>query len=247
MQRRYLQITILTGILIIAALAGYLIPASSDGPPIRVLLENKGGKVIFMHKAHMEIEDNNCASCHHTSGDEQTPPSCANCHVKKFDDVFIADHPDTIGETQCVSCHHPEATISNFSHDNHTKEYAEDDCQACHHDESLEPEPQACSDCHEKEAIKDIPSLKDANHAKCADCHEDMYNEGLKGCQNCHTREMDAKKAVEPQPCSTCHAEPVELLIPTTTNAFHGKCMGCHEIQETGPFGDDACYQCHMK
>ncbi|MGL1862129.1 MAG: cytochrome c family protein [Pseudodesulfovibrio sp.] len=247
LQRRYFPIAILTGILFIAALAGYLIPANSEGPPKRVLLENKGGKVVFTHKAHIDIEDQNCVSCHHTSGEVQEPPACATCHVKKFDDAFIADHQDSMDEKQCISCHHPKASIANFSHDNHTEKYVEDDCQSCHHDESIEPEPQACSDCHGKEALKDVPSLKTANHTRCADCHEDMYDEGIKGCQNCHSRDVPTKAKPEPQACSSCHEKPVDLLIPTTTNAFHGKCMGCHEEQEAGPFGDEACYQCHMK
>ncbi len=246
MQRRYLPIAVLTGILFVAALAGYLIPANSEGTPVRILLENKGGKVIFAHKTHVELQDSDCASCHHTSGDEQMPPNCSSCHVKKFDDAFIANHQETIDDKYCQSCHHPTATMALFSHDKHAEDYAEDDCQACHHDESIEPDPQACSECHEKETLKDIPSLKDANHGKCIDCHEDFYDEGTKGCKNCHTREKPTK-TFEPQPCSSCHDEPVEQLVPTTTTAFHGQCMSCHEEQGAGPFGDDACYQCHMK
>lgn len=247
MQRSYLPITILTGILLIAALAGYLIPADSEATPVRLLFENKGGKVIFAHKTHVDIQDKDCASCHHTSGDEQAPPKCSSCHVKKFDDTFIANHQDSIDDKYCQSCHHATATTAKFSHEKHAEDYAEDDCQACHHDESVEPEPQACSDCHEKEPLKDIPSLKDANHAKCADCHEDFYDKGVKGCTSCHTREEAPKAAPAPQPCSSCHSEPVEQLVPTTTNAFHGQCMSCHENQDAGPFGDDSCYQCHMK
>lgn len=247
MQRRFLPITILTGVLLIAALVGYLAPANSEAPPTRVLMDNKGGKVILTHATHAELESQNCATCHHTSGNNQTPPACADCHVKKFDEVFVADHQETIDEKQCISCHHPGATIAKFSHEKHETEYAEDDCQACHHDEEIEPEPQACSDCHKKESSKDMLSLKEANHAKCADCHEDMYDEGLKGCVNCHTRDKAPAEKPEPQSCADCHTKPVDLLIPTTTNAFHGQCMSCHEEQGMGPFGDDACYQCHMK
>jgi len=214
---------------------------------MRILLENKGGPVLFAHQMHSETENQNCDSCHHTSGAEQSPPVCASCHVKKFDEIFIADHQDDIDEKYCISCHHPSAALSNFSHENHADDYTEQDCQACHHDESIEAEPQACSDCHKEEATAEVPSLKEANHVRCADCHEDMYQEGIKGCQNCHTREMASNQTPDPQPCSTCHDEPIDQIIPTTTAAFHGQCMGCHEKQGSGPFGDDACYQCHMK
>lgn len=246
MRRRYLPISILTGILLIAAIVGYLIPAGSEGPPPRVLLENKGGKVIFTHSQHIEGQAQDCARCHHTTGDSQTPPKCSSCHVKKFDEIFIANHQNAIDEKLCVSCHHQEAGIQKFSHDKHMDDYAEDDCQACHHDESIEPEPQACSDCHTSDGTKDIISLRQANHTRCADCHDDFYEQGTKGCNNCHTRELKAK-APEPQSCGNCHSEPVDQLVPTTTNAFHGQCMSCHEKEGVGPFGDDACYQCHMK
>ena len=247
MHKRLIPITILTGILFITALVGYLIPETSEEPPVRVLLENKGGKVIFTHRTHADLQDGDCASCHHTSGTSSSPLKCTTCHVAKFDDAFAASHQDAFDEKQCSTCHHPAAGIGNFSHEKHLEDYVPDDCTACHHDESIESEPQACADCHEKEADGDMPGLKDAAHKKCADCHEDMYAEGIKGCRNCHTR---STKPVDPdgyQACSSCHAEPVDQLLPTTTNAFHGQCMGCHEKQGAGPFGDDSCGQCHMK
>jgi predicted CXXCH cytochrome family protein len=247
LQRRYLPILILTGILFISALVGYFAPAGIDGPPTRVLLDNKGGKIIFTHATHSAREKQNCASCHHTSGEEQTPLACADCHVKKFDEIFIADHQDSFDEKQCASCHHPKSNINKFSHERHKTEYVEEDCQACHHDTDIEAEPQACSNCHKKEGTKEIISLKDANHTRCADCHEEMYEEGSKGCTNCHSRKKSPAKELDAQPCADCHSEPVDQLVPTTMNAFHSQCMTCHEKQGNGPFGDDACYQCHMK
>lgn len=246
MQRRLLPIAILTGVLLFTALVGYLIPANSEGPPVRILLENKGGKVIFAHKEHIAIQDKDCASCHHTSRNGQTPPACSQCHVKTFDEVFKTTHQKQLPKDQCVSCHHPAATIEKFSHDAHAEEYAPDDCESCHHDASIEPEPQACSDCHKKESTEKMISLKEANHTRCAECHLDMYQEGLKGCQNCHARGTVPQKP-EQQACSSCHDNPADQLIPTKTSAFHGKCMGCHENMDAGPFGDEACYQCHMK
>lgn len=246
MQRRLFPIAILTGVLLLTAAMGYLIPASSEGPPVRILLENKGGKVIYAHKEHIGIQDNDCASCHHTTSNDETPPACSQCHVKQFDETFVATHQATLPESQCSACHHQKANIEKFSHDDHTEEYSPDYCQACHHDESIEPEPQACSNCHTSEGSDDLISLKQANHTRCADCHEDFYQEGSKGCSNCHTRETETK-APEPVACSSCHDNPANQLIPAKTKAFHGKCMGCHEEIGAGPFGDDACYLCHMK
>lgn len=246
MQRRLLPIAILTGILLLTALAGYLIPAGSEAPPVRILLENKGGKVIFAHKEHISIQDNDCASCHHTTPKGQTPIACSSCHVKKFDETFKANHQKELPQSQCSSCHHQAASIDKFSHEDHAEDYTGEDCQSCHHDASIEPEPQACSECHKKESTEEMISLKKANHTRCADCHSDMYDEGLKGCQSCHTREIAPRKA-EPQACSSCHEKPADQLLPTKTIAFHEKCMGCHKEMDTGPFGEESCYQCHMK
>lgn len=247
MQKRLIPITVLTGILFITALVGYLIPETPDEPPVRVLLENKGGKVIFTHMAHAELQDQDCAVCHHTSGTSENPPACTSCHVAKFDETFAKTHQEAMDETQCSACHHARADVGNFSHENHVDDYVPDDCTACHHDESIEPEPQACADCHEQKGDGSMPSLMDAAHERCADCHEDMYDEGAGGCRSCHTREKAEADPAEYRPCADCHTEPVDQLIPTTTNAFHGQCMTCHEKQGAGPFGDDACGQCHMK
>jgi hypothetical protein len=245
LQKRFLPITILTGTLFLVALGAYLVPAGTPEEPVRVLLANKGGNVIFTHQTHAAMEGRTCAQCHHTSGDDPAPPACSDCHVKKFDDAFALAHQDAIDESQCVACHHPGASIVNFSHGDHAEEYAAGDCQTCHHDASIEPEPQKCSSCHGKR--DDILSLKEANHERCASCHEDIYAQGIKGCHTCHTREMAKTATPDPQPCADCHTEPVDQLVPTTTAAFHAKCMGCHEETKSGPYGDDACFKCHMK
>ncbi|BDQ36494.1 cytochrome c [Pseudodesulfovibrio nedwellii] len=245
MQKRYLPIAIVTGVLFLIAVGGYIIPASSDGPPIRTLLDNKGGKVILNHASHVQTMQEDCGVCHHTTGNAQNPPACADCHAKKFDETFTAKHQNTLDDALCVSCHHLGATIDNFSHDDHVDDYSEGDCQSCHHDPSIESEPQACSNCH-MDGSNSVLNLKKASHTRCADCHDDMYKDGIKGCSNCHTRSTNELEPAQ-QSCKSCHDTPADQLIPTTMNAFHTQCMGCHEDNGTGPFGDEACYQCHMK
>lgn len=245
MQKRYLPITIVTGILFLVALGGYLLPINPDGPPVRVLLENKGGKVVFNHTDHVATMDQECASCHHTTGNDPNPPACSDCHAGKFDEIFTVAHQKSIDNKQCSSCHHAGATIENFSHEDHESDYT-DDCTACHHDESIEAEPQSCGNCH-MDGSNSVLSLKAASHKRCADCHEDMYLAGTTGCSNCHVRKQTAAKTAEPQACSSCHDAPADQLVPTSMKAFHGQCMGCHEKNATGPYGDDACYRCHMK
>ncbi|WP_319543777.1 cytochrome c3 family protein [uncultured Pseudodesulfovibrio sp.] len=246
MQKRYLPIAIVTGVLFLIAAGGYIIPASSNGPPLRTLLDNKGGKVILNHINHIQTMQKDCGVCHHTSGNDVNPPKCTACHAKKFDDIFVANHQNTLDEKLCASCHHPSSTIDNFSHDNHADEYSGGDCLTCHHDPSIELEPQACSNCH-MDGSNSVLNLKEATHTRCADCHDDMYKDGIKGCSNCHTRSVNLPGKLEQKTCTTCHETPVDQLIPTTMNAFHIQCMSCHEEMGKGPFGDEACYQCHMK
>lgn len=246
MHKRYLPIAVVTGLLCVVALAGYVIPSAPEGPPVRTLLDNKGGKVIFTHASHTETMADDCGLCHHYTGDIQTPPKCSTCHVKKFDETFKTTHQSTMDEKVCRSCHHAESDIAPFSHADHIDEYVPEDCQACHHDPSIEPVAQACSHCHDQPGDATMPSLMKASHTRCMDCHDDFFTEGAEGCQKCHARNPAEKTIAKPRKCSTCHEEPIEELIPTTTAAFHTQCQTCHEYQGSGPYGDDACYQCHM-
>jgi len=245
LKKRYLPITIVTGILFLVALGGYLLPVESSGPPVRVLFENKGGKIVFNHADHIVTMDQECMACHHTTGNALNPPACSDCHVGKFDEAFAASHQETIDGKDCTSCHHTSSTIDNFSHADHENDYT-DDCTACHHDESIEAKPQSCSNCHMDGGNSGL-SLKEASHERCADCHEDMYLAGTKGCSNCHVREDSPDETVEPQACASCHDVSADQLIPVSMGAFHGKCMGCHEENAVGPYGDDACFRCHMQ
>lgn len=247
MHKRYLPITVVTGLLCVVALVGYVVPEGQSSPPVRTLHDNKGGKVIFNHASHSEDMQQNCALCHHYTDEAQHPPKCSTCHVKTFDETFRTNHQSTMDEKLCRSCHHAESTISLFSHSDHIEDYAPDDCQACHHGSDIEPEAKACSHCHGEPGHETISSLMKASHERCIVCHEDFFEEGSDGCQKCHARNPTEKTIDKPRACSTCHEEPIEELIPTTTVAFHTQCQTCHEYQGAGPYGDDACYQCHMK
>jgi len=91
-----------------------------------------------------------------------------------------------------------------------------------------------------------VPNLRDAAHARCADCHQDFYDKGLKGCRSCHVREKSKQNNAHQQ-CSDCHNVPTDQLIPNTMNAFHEQCRSCHKNKNRGPFNDESCKQCHMQ
>ena len=245
LKMRYTSIILVTVLAALVAVAGYFMPYGEESPGKRMLFTSKGGTVILTHASH-EKQVNECGTCHHTSGDDLQPPSCSGCHAAKFDEAFASNHMDSFADdSQCSACHHALPSIVPFDHDKHVADYNDNDCRSCHHDASIEPEPQACSECHEHEAKDKVPSLREAAHARCSSCHDEPNAEGKATCHLCHEHRSDNAADMEPQKCSACHKGGTELLLPLRANAFHTQCQECHKTLNKGPFGPDACKQCH--
>lgn len=265
-----LKLTILI-VLVVVSVGIYLIPEKKEEVPTRVLLENIGGKVIFSHKMHAENYGFDCAVCHHESSNPaESVLACGVCHGTIPTNAELAEiAKDGDGKTPlgdmpyhdtnlvkdknaCLTCHHLEYLQKEWGHDRHAEEFGLD-CESCHHaDKDIEPEPMNCNNCHAEDTAV---TLKDAVHAKCADCHQEWFDEGLKSCNKCHdeldTRKEFAKnKDFEINPvyakCSSCHGsqEPQEL-VQNRMAAFHGLCIRCHEEVGAGPYASDQCKQCH--
>ncbi|MFW5837786.1 MAG: cytochrome c3 family protein [Desulfovibrionaceae bacterium] len=245
MKNRYLPITIVAVALLAIGVAGYLAPSSEAGPPVRVLLDSPAGPVFFTHQKHAGEYGTECGECHHQSEDFAQPPACHSCHAKAFDESWVAGHQEAFqNEKRCRSCHHARYDMLHFDHLAH-EDYGA--CRDCHHGPDIEPEPTRCSECHAKQSDADTPGLMTASHQRCRQCHEASFDDqsGTEGCKDCH--ELKAPEHFQ-QPyaaCSTCHDKPVKELVPITGDAFHQRCMGCHEDMGAGPYGQDACNQCH--
>ena len=80
MEKRLYPIVLLTVLLALLAAAGYNLPPSEGATPIRVLLDNKGGKIVFEHKAHAEGYGLECSSCHHAENLDKGISPCGECH-----------------------------------------------------------------------------------------------------------------------------------------------------------------------
>jgi predicted CXXCH cytochrome family protein len=81
-----------------------------------------------------------------------------------------------------------------FKHEAHATKYAVA-CQTCHH--TLQPSdaaPKACSGCHQKAGTPKMPTLQNAVHKKCWDCHKAELTKG--------------KKAPQQAQCTGCHVKP---------------------------------------
>ena len=106
-------------LLAVVAAAGYLVPAGEEEQPVRVLLPNKGGKVVFEHRAHAEAYGIECDTCHHT-GDYDTP--CAECHnAEAAEEQGIPNLMEAFHQN-CMGCH--EETGAG--------PYVKDQCNQCH-------------------------------------------------------------------------------------------------------------------
>lgn len=248
MQKKFFPILIITVLLLGLAATGYMVPAQKQKVPVRILFKNSGGKVIFKHLRHHQDYGIPCDKCHHerkTANNEPLP--CGSCHPESFDKDFVRNHINSFPDnTYCVKCHHAELGKLNFDHEAH-EEYAEDNCQACHHGEKIEKELQKCSNCHTNAGTKDIPSIRNAAHARCVKCHEDQFKDGLKGCNPCHRiKDMTHYKGDTTQ-CAQCHQEPGKDLVLNRMSAFHDQCMVCHKELKKGPYKDNDCDKCHLR
>ena len=271
MNKRSIPIVIASCILVLAGLAGYLAPEPGEANPNRLLMENTGGRVVFTHGVHSTpggaYGDSTCATCHHEL--PVAPPAiknasspqvlaCSSCHGTADIPDFKLKHQELYraqgGDATCVRCHH--SAMAGFSEKwNHQEhwDYA-GDCASCHHEERFEYKPgkfmnikpQKCSNCHTaKSNPMTATTIKDAGHRRCEPCHSDLFESGTKGCATCHntlsTAEQLAKGTVpDYRACSSCHAP-----ISGGMDAFHNKCMGCHDTVGKGPGKQAPCAQCH--
>lgn len=263
MPKRYGLIAFFTGSMLCVALSGYfLFGNTAQSDPTRIRFDNVGGLVVFDHKKHAVGYDIACERCHHESSvaREHVQP-CGTCHGVTFDKDFQANHMKVITDkASCVTCHHSAYEASNWNHDEHVEAYGLS-CTDCHHEPDIEPTPTNCADCHESTgydstAGTSIPSIKTAVHSRCANCHQEMFDENLAGCANCHeftnkrtlfNTTGDATIGSDSADCMMCHTEKLEDLIPGRMAAFHGQCFTCHQEVGKGPYKKDQCQQCHIK
>ena len=276
MNKRSIPMAIAGCVLALAGIAGYFSPAPTEAVPPRILMDNQGGRVVFTHQAHSTpggaYGDISCADCHHElkiapkKGNEPADPAavmnCGACHGTADDPGFIASHQERYqakgGDASCISCHHTRITgfSAKWNHEDHW-DYAGDDCQTCHHADGktsgsgrllTDIKPQRCANCHTaKPNPMTATTRKDAGHAKCISCHEDLFEAKVKGCATCHGQADFASELANGTldkkftSCATCHAP-----IQGRMDAFHANCIGCHDKVKKGPGKAAAdCTKCH--
>ncbi len=242
-----MPITIVCIVLALIALAGYLRPASTQEMPVRLLFDNKGGDVVFSHSKHAEGYGISCEQCHHESDQPSpTPVPCGTCHPAEYDAAFIEGHQAEIDGQYCNRCHHAEMGSLIFDHQGHIDSYARG-CTDCDHVTVIDPEPQHCAICHLPEGVEAMPGLRAASHTRCETCHTAEFGQGMEGCGYCHKFLSGEELTGSYQSCASCHFKAEGPLLPTSMDAYHQGCMGCHEDVNAGPFGSEACKRCHTR
>ena len=158
----------------------------------------------------MDIYHNNCIGCHEAALGKSGPVVCGDCHLKKkkpvsekqlmgFDKSLHYRHV-TAADNKCESCHHAlnEKTGKLF------------------YDKGKET---TCRHCHEKAAVENRKSIKDAAHSSCLACHIKMTAaakaSGPVNCMGCHNAEQQKKiKTIKPVPRMD-RKQPDSVLIKT--------------------------------
>lgn len=105
-------------ILTVVAFWGYCFEAGGESPePLRVVLQTKGGPVVFDHRYHSSPEgvDLACSDCHHDydpekkDSSEKVEMNCRRCHYSNQEEFqeMCSDatiHKRCIGYN-CINCH----------------------------------------------------------------------------------------------------------------------------------------------
>jgi hypothetical protein len=98
---RYTIVLLIVGVLCYAAF-----PQKVPDEPVRIVMNNLGGKVLFDHKTHASPGTGyglECSDCHHNILDDGgEPEACEDCHEKNSES--IPNRTDAFHQ-QCDGCH----------------------------------------------------------------------------------------------------------------------------------------------
>ena len=108
MEKRLYPIVLLTVLLALLAAAGYI-------------LDNKGGKIVFEHKAHAEGYGLECSSCHHAENLDKGISPCGECHNAETAEFGLLNRMEAFHQS-CMGCHEEVGSGP----------YGKDQCNQCH-------------------------------------------------------------------------------------------------------------------
>jgi len=96
----------IAAILLLAGVVSYAaFPHRAPDEPVRIMLENTAGNVLFSHKTHASEDGYGllCDDCHHMWEEgEGMPEACGECHEVDSEDPVKRSEAFHL---QCVGCH----------------------------------------------------------------------------------------------------------------------------------------------
>lgn len=102
--KRDLKVAIL--IMVISMVTGIICYASFTPPapenPVRIMFQNKAGKVLFTHYIHTGDYTEDCLDCHHNLEYDESY-NCSECHEETGDEDMLS-RADSMHQT-CMGCH----------------------------------------------------------------------------------------------------------------------------------------------
>lgn len=221
-KKRYTPLFYALGLALACVIVGALATPPIPAQPVKILMPNAGGRVIFNHRQHAEDYGVSCSTCHHLE-----------ISGSSWDRDMHELHAENFAE-DCQTCHHT-ADIEPEPMSCYTA--------GCH--ERLAVAGQ------EKKKGNAIPA-RDAVHQRCYSCHahEDTFNEGLAGCASCHDIAQPGDDLATYTDCAVCHTQPpLAAVLPDRMETYHKQCGDCH-AEMSGPGveqEDNQCYQCHVR
>lgn len=142
--REFRVAIIVAVVLFILGVFSYSISALTRQPPeqpIRVVMPNLGGKVLFDHKTHTAGYGFACQDCHHHPPDDESALiACGNCHTKPAESEAALE--------TCLDCHEQE-DIEDYEMADRKNAY-HSQCAGCHADIGAGPleTNDECNHCH---------------------------------------------------------------------------------------------------
>ncbi len=77
--------------------------------PVRIMLINSAGNVLFDHQGHAAPDKYGylCLDCHHAMDEGERPTSCGECHEPEGQDPIKRSEAF---HQQCIGCHQEDGT-----------------------------------------------------------------------------------------------------------------------------------------
>lgn len=156
LNNRYYLIAAIVAACFALAIAGYILPATPNKAPARVIMDNTGGRVIFTHQFHAEDYGFECTDCHHDDIEAENYLSCGTCHPAEFNVQFRTDHQSSFpNEEACLRCH-DDKPAGELSEDERPDianiplraDAFHSQCMDCHAENGGPYDDDSCYECH---------------------------------------------------------------------------------------------------